>query len=350
MSHRKARLTWTLLLFLFTSHRIEAQPDRTAPEGRQEAGDPNSIDRRALKIAYYVPEIDPSQLGVFENAANGLFGRIFRVEGEVGNNRVNIKLVGHALAVIDEPGRVEAILRELPALEKSAFKSTRPSSDAGSQELDVRCFEVEESTRTAALQVLDVLERRIGMRSNGEPISNVASGSGSGTIVVRDTPENLRRAENLLEKTGFRRPSPPPQSKPMILTCELLGSGELGSKAGEPDAEVTKHLSKLLPQFRFGQVAMAMAQVSSHSRRISLALDGGDAIHGELMLEKCAYDSAKNAFTIEELTLKLDRKNQSGPSAPLMMRTRAEIGIGENVVIGAIGREPFVILIRIRPA
>jgi hypothetical protein len=260
----------------------------------------------------------------------------------------------NAIIVRDTPQGAEKVLEVLAELDRVAAPPGQEEPVA--QTLESFEYSPRHAAAGSLARAIEAFRRNIMLYgAPGQPPSNVANLNvlqDRGVIVIRDTPENVVRIREVLERTDVPRPQ-------VVVTCfvvlGLLGEGEAPAGASLP-RELVENLAKLLPFERFQLLSVGVLRTAvAFDDPIQLEADAGPDRRYDLRLRPEAYDAKTGDLTLSSCTFQLRRK-RSLPSGEYEtsqesgFSTRATVRAGEYTVLGAVGSEPVFVVLRVTPA
>ncbi len=196
---------------------------------------------------------------------------------------------------------------------------------------------------SSLLRALEPFARRIANNSDDSglgttAVSNVTMLPEAGVLVLRDTAARLAEMQNLLARIDV----PAPQ---VMLTCLLIQdvpeADGADATAGLP-GDLVADLRQLLPIHglaRVGQAALRIAVVPGSKVSLTGKLESGQNF--ELRLEPTGYDREKGSLSVTQCTLRLDED--------ALFTTSAVLAAGEHTVLGASGKQPLFVVLRVVP-
>lgn len=278
-------------------------------------------------------------------AASELFGReipVIERGGHRGHRVRNIQSLGDALVLLDEPARVDNLLERLQALDAAAARP-RDDSPPTPSALQTSQWSPNHIGLRDAMAALAPFQQQIDVTSTTpfvgarqvQMVPNVSMSAELNTIVMRDTPTNVRAMTELLDSLD----KPSPQFLVSALVIEGRTSDKLPHETAAP-AELVQHLSQLLPFEHFVTLSTGLVQTSANADLIVLEMPAAGDAGSQLELRPLAYDSGAGS-----LTAQAEFQVRDGRS----FRTTAAIPTGEYTVLGASGARPVFLVLRLAP-
>lgn len=304
---------------------------------------PVSIDD--LQMSHFQPQhVHAHQL--FETASE-LFGRRISVKERGGLNGApihNIQTLGNALVLLDEPAKVEHLLKRLRMLDESG-KRTPEEEEADESEPELQT--VQWSPRHVGLRdayaALTPFHHNVEIGSFARGAStrqleyapNVSLSNELNLMVLRDVPESLTAMTELLE--SLDKPSPQ-----FLVSALVIEGRQAPVQPGETAApkELVQHLGKLLPFEHFVTLSTGLVRTSANADEIRLNMPAAGDAGSQLEMRPMAFDEVGGS-----LTVRCEFQVHDGRS----FITTASIPTGEYTVLGASGARPLFLVLRLAP-
>ena len=326
---------------------------QTEEDGAKFNSDVAVLEVDSLTIAQYAPEhVDADRM--FQFAIN-MLARKFLVTDrgvEGGQLTQNMNLLGDTIIVYDEPKNVERILAQLKELDRAP----KPRS---LETVNLTTFEYR--PRYVSLDVIEEALRPFQRQITIDPGSparnpsmamNISTVDERSLVVVRETAKTVVEIQSLLDRIDV----PEPQ---VMLTFHAIQGTTEEPEGGPLPEELTKNLERLLPQYRFESLGLAMVQTSAAAgREVLLSIDAGDDEGFEVQFRPVAFDEKTSSLTIERCSVAreiyADVSTAAGSGRQRMrtdrlFSTSTILRGGEYTVLGATGADPVFVVIRLVP-
>jgi len=181
---------------------------------------------------------------------------------------------------------------------------------------------------------------------------NIAMVEDRSLVVVRETGGTLVEIQSLLDRIDV------PEPQVMLTFYAIQGTTEEPDGGPLPE-ELTKNLERLLPQYRFEALGLAMIQTSAAAgREVSLRIDAGGTDGFEVQFRPVAFDEKTSSLTIERCSVARDVYQTAnvggvmqtqGVRSERLFTTNTILRGGEYTVLGATGADPVFVVIRLMP-
>jgi hypothetical protein len=303
-----------------------------------------SIERIELR-SYEPRNVDAEQLF---RIAERTIGRSFYVSERGGSEADavdNLSLLADRIVMYDEPAYLTRIQGALELLD-------RPATVSGAENLVVREYTPRYVSLDAAASALKPFERIFPVRDGGaRTVSNLNYVQERNQLVIRDTEEQIKRMQELLQRIDV----PEPQA---LLSCYVVQADPAGTGAGLP-ADLLQNLGKIVPQFKFRPLGFALLQASiAPGRNLSLTIDVDPQLSYDLRFRVVAYDRGSASLSVGDCSVQRDEYRSvtregvtelQRAGSRQLFSTQAVFRGGEYTVLGATGAEPVFLVVRLTP-
>ena len=180
-----------------------------------------------------------------------------------------------------------------------------------------------------------------------EPFHGLSLGVvGDGTVVVRGPERDVDEAVNVV--VNMDRPQPQ-----VRYVVHLLRAAEPDEEL-EPDAAplpeaLVANLAELVPARAFERLATAAVRAGALEPVVlESTADGRRRL--QLELRPGAYDPASGALTLDRCGVTLTHELMDGKPERQTFQTSTTLTVGEYTVLGAVGRDPLLLVLQVVPA
>lgn len=298
----------------------------TLPLFVQDAGAPERhqipvLSTEDLILATYRPM--HVQTGDLANAVRSTMGRFYHTEERGGRSAQpisNTSQVGSLVLLFDTPAYVDEMMSLCKSIDAAPEAIAAPETFT----YRTRYISVERAERA-----LRPLRDRLQLSFDKDGGRLVASGEKS----------ELERLEKMLVETDVPDPR-------VMVSCYIL-KGEVGG-ASRPSAllpqDLVDDLGKLLPQFSFEAEGFALLQASiAPGRHLRVATEAGEEGDFTLTFEVGAYDDEHGLLSAEKCRLSVKKGDRNSE----VFSTDTVLRAGEYTVLGATGKEPVLLVVRL---
>jgi hypothetical protein len=292
----------------------------------QERPNPLLFSADDVVTEFYTPE--NSSVHELIRVAAQFHGRSFYVEERGGYNArplENLQLLGDSILIYDKPDYTTSLLAALKLLDRGN------ADEPGRQAIVTRHWSpgfVSVNTGLGALQPFNRSVFLVDDQGREHAVGNVSMLQNQNVLVLRDSPDQVDQMLELLEVIDQ------PETQLMVTTMVLRGVR--GDSEDDVPAELTRHLSQLVPYDTFSVEAMGMVRTSARAREIQIKLDG----RNRLVFEPDAFDRE---------SLSLSGMCHFDSADGFQFETRTSVAAGEYTVLGAAGEVPLLVVLRIMP-
>ena len=342
MNRSLPRSTPLLLALLCTALPLAAAPALRAqqpPAAPTFTGNGESIVAASdLQLGYFIAKhADADDL---QEAVQGMGTRQFyarNADGSVNGPVTNVRRFGGmTLVIYDLPERVAQVMKFLENLDDVAGQADAAREHEDEQPLELAEYVPRNVPLNSLATALKPFVRIIGAGAS-EPARNVTYVESPARIVLRDTADNIKLMQELLERVDL----PAPQ---LILNCWLLRGTDQDSDSGLP-SDLVDNLRRLVPFRGFAKVSMAMLRASvsgGQEQRLRGRFQGDDGEQRfELTLVPAGYDTRTQTLTLQQCKF----ESSTGQE----FSTAAVVKLGEYVALGAAGSDPLFVVLRVSP-
>lgn len=318
-------------------------------------GGPIVLELDSLRMMQFTPE----NVGVIDlyQTASALLARSYFVaeKGGINSSPVsNLSMLGDSLVIYDTEEYVKKVLTALDALDVPRVLNA--AGNAPAPTITTAEFRPRHISLQTAERALRPFERKVyedgNPRGKSQPWANISDVPDHSLLILRDTEAAVAEMLELLERIDV------PEQQ-VLLTCYMI-RGKKEANSGDLPVELTTHLTRLVPQFQFESLGMAMVQTTAApGSEVELRIGGIDSEVFNLRFRAVAFDERTASLTVEKCSLEQELYQDvfSGPDGIQKQRagsvdlftTNTMLRGGEYTVLGATGTEPVFLVLRITP-
>jgi len=282
----------------------------------------------AMTTTFYSPvNVNARELA---KLAHDIHGRNISIEEKGGHFATpvrNIQTLGDSLLVYEDEEGAQRILSWCHKIDAAMKGEEEPEE----QVLTVAEWRPKNISLMTGYSSLTPFQRSVREFHEGQFVSenqNITLLKDQGTLVLRDTPRQIEAMVALLDRIDR------PEEQLMLTAMVITGQHGTGEDRGDVPAELTQHLSQMVPFGAFRTESLGMVRSSARSRDIELAMDAGN----RLQVRPEVFDPETSTLTaVCEFT------SANG----LSFETRTTLRAGEYTVLGASGSQPLFCVLRI---
>jgi hypothetical protein len=252
----------------------------------------------------------------------------------------NMQMLGDSILIFDTPEYSQRVLEALIRLDAEA-STGESTSRRVLRESELELFEYR--PRFLSLHaVADSLEpfnrQNVVYREVDDERFEVIALTPAwsrGMMIVRDTSESVAQIKAFLERIDVPAPH-------VTVSCLVLKATRSDGGNRDLPAELVEHLSQLVPYDQFELLTMGLVQ-SAVSPDMEMMINmplPSDGLECSLSMQVEAFDEIESALTLQEARFSV--------GLSLKFATRVTLHQDEYVVLGASGREPVFVVMRMK--
>lgn len=312
-----------VVLFAVSLQAQDAQTQRVQPSSTR-------LLSEHLELKHYRPKyISADELAPL---ARRMFGRSFLVDDETSVGRTpveNIQTLGDTLLVFDEAERLDALMQRLHTLDAVSEGTESPTQG---EVYETQTWLPGHVSLRDAQSALNSYRRGLPYADNAVNITTVDERN---MMILRDTKENLIEMRAVLEQLD--------QPAPELMVSAMIVQGRTsapGADAPPLPAELTDNLKLLVPYEHFELLSLGFVRTSTRVANVEVAMPADDQRYYQFDLRPDSYDAQAGALTAQLRFSGNDRRE---------IQTRTQIPVNEYTVVGASGRDPLFLVIKLTP-
>jgi len=285
-----------------------------------------------LELQHYSPKHTSSH--ELAKLARRLFGRSFYVEDDGATNVSpveNIQTIGDTLLIFDQSARLDELMKRLRTLDE--VSESAPDSAQGTHYL-THAWSPGHVSLGDALSALSSYQRPLFPATSSAP--NITTVGERNMLMLRDTQENLAEMLKVLEELD--------QPAPELLVSAMIVQGRSTPAGGDGPAlpkALTDNLAQLVAYEHFEMLSMGFVRTSTRVGSVEVSMPADENRYFQLQLRPDSFDADGGTLTTQVRFSGNDRRE---------IQTRTQIPVGEYTVIGASGRDPLFVVIKLSRA
>lgn len=287
-------------------------------------------DASELELLHFEPRhTHPAELA---KMARKLFGRSFFVsDGGAAHGAPveNIQMIGDRLLIFDEAARLKSMLSRLHTLDAV---SEGTDATANHEVYETQTWSPGHVSLRDAQSALNSYRRALPYAAS---VGNITTVDERNMMILRDTKENLAEMRAVLEQLDH--PAPELMVSAMIVQGRTSAPG---ADAPPLPAELTDNLKLLVPYEHFELLSLGFVRTSTRVGNVEIAMPADDERYYQFGLRPDSYDAQAGALTAQLRFSGNDRRE---------IQTRTQIPVNEYTVVGASGRDPLFLVIKLTP-
>jgi hypothetical protein len=340
------------LMGLFAGAPLAAQD--TQPSGARRA-DSAGVDAASLETRVYVARFAPAE----ELAAvvARIHGRQIAVRGQDGVTYVpNLVDIGSANSVLvyDDSKTVERIVEQLSRIDALYEKKTEKRKEAV---VATEIFPLRHVSAQNALRALAVYQRQISVPdSNGNyyGVPNMMPQEQTNSLVVREQLAQLADIKRIVLELDRENPSAPQ----VTITCWVIEGKEGAAAEEQPKShgrdipeELAATLTSMTGYDSFDLIANGIVRTGvQRDHPVEWSIESAPSSSCKLQMTPSQFNPADDTLTLDGIRFSYRGLGARSTERQQTFSTNTSVRSGEYTVIGALGKNPVFVVLRMLPA